>query len=1056
LPEYLASNFPVHERAVIETETCPKCGAGLSAGVLEGLCARCLAALALGEAASNLVQPTPVPRPAPTETGVRLFGDYELLKEVARGPTGVVYKARQISRDQIVAIKVLPFASDDFIRRFRAEAEAAAANLHHPNIVAIHEVGEQSGQRYYSMDFVEGQTLAALVKDHTLPAARAAGYLQRISQTIQYAHQSGILHRDLKPSNVIVGADDEPRVTDFELAKPAAKDLNQATSGPAHASPGNLAPELATGRWDAALPQSDVYALGAILYQLLTGRQPFTGETTQDTLTQVLNSEPVSPRLLNPATPRDLESICLKCLDKSPRRRFASAQELADELGRFLRHEPVLSRSAGAPNRFWQWCRRKPALAAALTLLLLAAAASTTTAISMLRLRRIARVDVYASDMNQAQSEWQEGNFAQAFHNLQRQIPHSGEPDLRGFEWRHLWKLTRGACSFKLPRHAQVVSSLMYSPDGKSLATLSSDKSCPVKIWDLATRRERFRIPNITSLGGFSANGRWLVVGTVDGSVAVHDSENGKFIFSIPRVGEIAAFAPAANSVVALDTNLNVLFLKLDMQRPANIVTRVTRRYLDYGQAAPLAITPDGHWLAVVRPGGGADREDSGIEIWNIESTNQPIFLPLRRQIRTLLFAPDGQKLAVGEGDGWVHLCNWSTMETRPFQAHELPILALAFSPDGRTLATGSSDENIQLWDAVSLEQKLKSFDGQIGAVRSLAFSPDGKFLSSGGRDSPVRLWNLEATRPVEVIADLKTDKIGNFTFSPDGSLMAGGCRDNSVRIWDVATMIEKFQLKEAGNAVAFTSDGKKLLAFTADGIAQWWDFRTDGRKSVPDLTGLAQVTSVDLSPGRRVAAIGRSDGVIQLLEVDSGKVLGTYRGHADAVLVVALAHGTSRFASGSRDKTIRLWDINVPATSLWTVDEQTGPVRGLAISNDGKMVVSGGSDETIKFWDLRRPGQSLGSIRSHQSTVQTLAFSPDNRILASGGEDKVVKLWDFARRTLLANYKFADAIRLVAFSPEGNNLAVVTEKGTLRLLRAVTLAEADEEYAAFYREGAK
>lgn len=1050
---------------MIETETCPKCGAGLSTGTLDGLCAQCLAGLALGEAALQSGQGAQSPRPAPVQTSPRIFGDYELLKEIARSDAGAVYKARRISLNRVVALKVfLPgqIAGEALVRRFRTEAEAAA-NLHHPNIVAIHQVGEQAGQHYLSMDYVKGRSLAALVADNPLPAARAAHYLQKIALAIQYAHENGILHGDLKPSSVLIGTDDEPRLTDFGLtatlspAEPGTHDPELALSGRAPGSPGCLPPEQAMGRADAVGPRSDIYSLGAILYHLLTGRPPFVGETLQDTLAQVRKTEPVAPHWLNPGTPRDLESICLKCLEKNPVRRYASAQELADELGRFLRGEPLQARSVSAPEKIRRWCRRRPALAAAMVLSLLVIAGSAATAISLARLQRIARWNAYATDLNQAYHDWEEGNFAQAFDGLRRQIPHGREPDLRGFEWRHLWKMTRGTCAFKLPRQAQVVGSLMYSPDGKSLATFRWDKSDTLTVWNLDSRRERFKIADATSFGGFSANGRWLVAGAGDSSVKVYDAESGRLIFSIPRVGEIVAFAPDSNSVVALDTNRDVIVLKLEMQRAAPIVTRVTRRYFDYGKGAPLAITADGHWLAVVRPGSDSDRKDSGIEIWDTASKTEPKFLPIQREIRTLQFSPDARLLAVGDGDGWVHLCDRATLETKPFQAHELPILSLAFSPDSQTLATGSSDENIQLWEVPTLGQKLKSFDGQVGAVWSLAFSPDGKFLASGGRDCPVKFWELNAAEPSEIITDLKSDKIGNFTFSPDGSLMAGGCRDDTVRIWEVATLTEKYRLKNVSYAVAFTGDGKMLLAATAGGRAQWWDFRADTRRSVPEYSGLAQLTSVDLSSDRRVAALGRSDGAIQLLEIDSGRILGTCREHSDAVLALAFAPDGTRFASGSRDKTIRIWDVKVPGKSLRTCAEHNGAVGGLAIARDGRTMVSGCDAHTIKFWDMRHPGKSLASIGwQHQSAIRTLALSPDNRILASGSEDKTVKLWDFGGRRQLASLKFDDAIRLVAFSPDGNNLAVVTDKGTLRLLRVVTLAEADEEDRTFYSDGAK
>ena len=1071
---------------MLESQTCPKCGAGIPTGALEGLCSKCLAGLAFGiaeapgpqsaeghhtavmaPAVSIAPAPPALPRAASrsADTPARLFGDHELLNEIARGGMGVVFKARQVSLNRIVAVKMIlsgEFASEAFVRRFRAEAEAAA-HLHHPNIVAIHEVGEQNGQHYFSMDYVKGPSLAALVKDHPLPAIRAVEYLQKVARAIQYAHEQGILHRDLKPSNVLIGEDDEPRVMDFGLAKrlwnseAGTADPELTLSGEVLGSPGYLPPEQAAGRRGTVGPQSDVYSLGAILYHLLTGRPPFVGESVQDTLAQVLNSEPIAPRLLNPRVPRDLEIICLKCLEKNAPRRYGSALELADELGRFLRHEPIRARPVGAPERMWRWCRRRPALAAAIALLAIVATGSTTTAVRMARLERTARWEAYATDVNHAQSEWQDENHAQAFFYLQKHVPRGLGPDLRGFEWRHLWKLTRGNYSFKLPRQPQVVGSLMFSPDGKSLAAFRWDTSDPLKVWDLTSRRERFRIAEATSLGGFSSNGKWFVAGAADGTVNVYDAETGKLLFAIPRAGEIVAFAADGNCVATINPSRTVTVLKLETQHSTPVVTNFTRRYFDYGKGAPLALAPDGSGLAVIRPGAATDREDSGIDVWDTVTQSLRTFLHDKHEIRTMQFSPDGRVLAVGDGDGRVRLWNLASGEPREFQAHDLPILCLAFSPDGRTLATGSADESIQLWEVATSGQKLKRFDGQIGSVWSLAFSADGKFLATGSRDSPIRFWDLEAADPADEIRDLKSEKVGNFTFSPDGSLMAGGCRDDTVRIWDVRTMSERFRLKNASYVVAFTSDGRKLLASTADGIAQWWDFRADTTQSLPQYGSLGQVTSVDLSSDRRVAALGWSTGGIQLLEIDSGKVLGTYHGHSDAVLCVTFSPDPTLFASGSRDKTIRVWNSRQPDKPLQVCAEHRGAVGGLAISGDGKTMVSGCSANTIKFWDLRHLKKtSLASISWHQSAVRTLAFSPDSRTLASGSEDKAVKLWDLASRSQLASFRFDDAIRLVAFSADGNNLAVVTDKGTLRLLRTVPLAEADEEFRTFYSAGAK
>ncbi len=366
---------------------CPRCGAPLGGFGPEGLCGACLfdAGLAADEPAAELDL---------LSSGVRRFGDYELLEEVARGGMGVVFKARQLSLNRIVAVKMIlrgEFAGVADLARFRAEAETAA-RLQHPNIVAIHEVGEREGQPYFSMDYIEGQNLAQLVGNAPLPAARAAKYLKTVAEAVQYAHQQGILHRDLKPSNVLIDASDQPRVTDFGLAKRfgvppeasggpgVAQTAAALKSGPAKAgtpndltltgqvlgSPSFMPPELAAGKNAAIGPATDVYSLGALLYHLLTGRPPFVAESVTAMLRLVAETEPVSPRLLNGIVPRDLETICLKCLEKDPALRYATAQDLADELGRFLRDEPIHAHPVTPAEKAWRWYRRKPALATAI------------------------------------------------------------------------------------------------------------------------------------------------------------------------------------------------------------------------------------------------------------------------------------------------------------------------------------------------------------------------------------------------------------------------------------------------------------------------------------------------------------------------------------------------------------------------------------------------------------------------------------------------------------------------------------------------------------------
>ena len=296
------------------------------------------------------------------------FGDYELLEEVAHGGMGVVFRARQVSLNRVVALKMIlagRLATEREVQRFHAEA-AAVAKLRHPNIVAIHEVGIHEGQHYFSMDLVQGRNLASLVREHPLLPATAARYVQAIAEAIHHAHQHGVLHRDLKPSNVLIDETDQPRITDFGLAKVFNTGSDITLSGQVLGSPNFMPPEQAAGRNEDVGPQSDLYSLGAILYHLLTGRPPFAAQTVQATLAKVLQAEPLAPRTLNEAVPRDLETICLKCLEKDPRRRYATAQDLADELGRYLRGEPILARPVSPPEKLWRWCRRNRALAASL------------------------------------------------------------------------------------------------------------------------------------------------------------------------------------------------------------------------------------------------------------------------------------------------------------------------------------------------------------------------------------------------------------------------------------------------------------------------------------------------------------------------------------------------------------------------------------------------------------------------------------------------------------------------------------------------------------------
>ncbi len=431
---------------------CSRCGAEIPVDAPQGFCPRCLYQLGFGDPAMLGQCSPPVTDPSKATTdgiagvpSLRCLGDYQLLAEIGYGGMGVVFKAQQKSLNRTVALKLLllgPHASAESIKRFRVEAVAAAA-LQHPNIVAIHEVGFCEGQHFIAMDYVEGRSLSAVIASTPLAPRRAARCLKTIAEAIHYAHEHGILHRDLKPANVLIDGSDEPRITDFGLAKR----LDDSQRSPVHTqltlsgqmlgSPNYLSPEQAAGKRALVRQRSDVYALGAILYEALTGRPPCTGEGMLQTLQQVLKSDPVSPRLLNPKVPSDLEQICLKCLEKEPGRRYATAQLLADDLERFLNGVPVLAKPVGQAAKTWRWCRRNPQIASLLTLLAVVVAGAFSVVLVELQRTRMAEIRVrknaYVADMNLAQRALDESNLGRARALLERYEPGARTGGAGGF-----------------------------------------------------------------------------------------------------------------------------------------------------------------------------------------------------------------------------------------------------------------------------------------------------------------------------------------------------------------------------------------------------------------------------------------------------------------------------------------------------------------------------------------------------------------------------------------------------------------------------------------------
>jgi eukaryotic-like serine/threonine-protein kinase len=975
--------------------------------------------------ASSDAEPVEPAVKASPGTGVEpggFLGDFRTVRVIGRGGMGVVYDAVQVSLKRRVALKILPVGSAGDprkLKRFQIEAQAAAC-LHHPHIVPVYLVGSEGEVHYYAMQFIEGQNLAELIaafrrQDQAVPpgarpargdrpSPRLAAELgQQAAQALHFAHEQGVLHRDVKPSNLLVEDSGRLWVGDFGLARiTGGGDLTE--TGAAMGTLRYMSPEQALGPRAAVDHRTDVYALGATLYELITLRPAFDGDDRFELFRRIVQEEPSPPRRIDPAIPRDLETIVLTAMAKDPAKRYTTALELADELGRFLQGRPICARPPGAIDHAARWMRRhKPAVAAAAVALLVAVMvlggaafwrngvlrrhnSELRSALELAERHESATRRLwYDSEMRLAQQAWVSGQIELAQEILEGLRPESPERDLRGFEWYFLRRLCHREFSV-LTGHEPL--SMILSPDGRTL--VSGDGYGSLLFWDLAAGRERKRFqghPREVSGLMFSPNGGTLAAwSTVEGTaseVKLWDPGTGRQLTTIAGIsGRVVglAFSPDGRVLAVSEHDRSgessknrAVFWRLD-RGPENATPGEAPIFCD-----KLVYSQDGRWLATSGSSGNVTLRDA---------TRGDARVPLPKPFRSIsgmAVSNDGATLAVADQTS---VSFWDNATLREIGSVAIPsLVSLAFSPDGNRLA-GVSDtgQRIHLIAEVRTDPHRMVLAESSGNALQTAFSADGKTLAGGGSGLSPTIWDASSGRKLAEFSG-KTGSAGRLVFAPGGESLIFSSEDGRIRSWHFVKKPEPLAELAGHKAevwgLAYTPDGTTLISSADDHSIKLWDTRHGELRST--LKGHNKlVASLAISADGTLLASAGFDKTVRLWDLPSGNSRAVLRGHTDRVRAVAFSSDGRTLASAGSDKTVRVWDVDNGEPAL-VFKGHTDTVRALAFDRSGTLLVSSSDDRTIRGIEVERGGEAFSLPCSQHNSA--LAFSADRSLLASGDD---------------------------------------------------------------------
>ncbi|MCE9568098.1 MAG: protein kinase [Planctomycetes bacterium] len=961
--------------------------------------------LETGSNAPDSFQTLPEDRAAAPCGKLMTLPGYEILGELGRGGMGVVYKARQESLGRVVALKMIlagAHAGPAQLARFRDEAKAAA-HLQHSNIVQVYEVGEHDRCPYFSLEFVDGRCLRDAIDEFQQPV-KAATLIEQLALAVGYAHERGIIHRDLKPANILLTNDGMPKIADFGLAKRLDDEQERTRTGDILGTPAYMSPEQASGKTKELGPATDIYALGVILYELLTGRPPFQGGNTWAVLNQAVMMEPVPPSLLRGGVPRDLETICLKCLQKAPARRYPSARALAGDLRRLLEGRPIQARPVGWIERLEKWVRRRPAVAA---LIGVSAAALLALAVGgwVATLKLYQREQALKAQVKATRQAVIRLNVANGKNFL------DGENDFVALIWfaralsqeedktrQTMHRLRFGAVLLECPRlahlwfHKDNVNDVAFSPDGLWTLTASADHTA--RVWNVRTGQPRFdtnlQHESPVLRASFSADGNRVVTASVDKTAKVWDAATGRLIATLSG---------------------------------------------HQGPIREACFNSDGSRVVT-----GSD--DKTARLWDAHS-GQPIGSPLLHEgaVVRVRFHSDGRKVLTASSDGSARLWKLdpagAVLEAR--LKHGGPLTDACFDAQGKLIATASEDGTARLWDAATgaaLSEPLR----HLGPVLSVAFRPDGRQLSTASLGA-VQFWDVKTGQAAGVVLR-HYSTVNRVSFSPDGTRVVTASDDNYACVWDANTgrpltppLIHIGSVQHA----CFSPDGQRIM--TAARVARIYDLSA-GTQSVPILKHDGPIGRASFSPDGNRVLTASADGTARVWETRTGKELGVLRGHTQPVFDAAYSLDGRHIATASADATARIWDANT-FRLLFSLEGHTAPVRRVAFSPDGDRVITISDDGSARTWDAARGVQLavLGSRADHtRKGVMDAQFSPDGRWVVTASGDGTVQLWEAAsgkpRGPVLAH---KGRVLRVALSPDGHRLATACFDGSAQLWDTTT-----------------